>query len=228
MQIALIGCGKTGSKVADLLSGSDFTIFNTKNTPNKYKLRNHDVIICFTPGKVFLNLIPMLIETQIPVVTGSTGFDWPKDIHESLKSRKLKWANSSNFSLGMNLIYEMIQVFKKAPLLFDDYQFSLNEIHHKNKLDSPSGTAILWENWLGEKMEITSIREGDAVGTHELILDTENESISIKHSAKDRKVFAQGAVWAAHQLVNNKKINPGLHQFNELIRQEMKETNNED
>lgn len=219
MKLALLGAGKTGSKVLQLYP--DATVFNTNNAPTVEKLKGHDVVISFLPGEAFSQLIPTLVESALPVVTGSTGFTWPADMDQILKQKNLTWIYASNFSLGMNLVRQMIGILSKAETLFNDVEFKIHEIHHTKKLDAPSGTALSWQEWLGSTCEISSERIGDIVGIHELTLNTSNEEIFLRHNAKDRGIFAQGAVWAARLLTNSNKVSPGLHQFSNVIAKEL-------
>ena len=162
-------------------------------------------------------MIPMLIESKTPVVTGSTGFEWPTDLDQQLKSHKLKWIHGGNFSLGMTIICNMIKELSKAQKIFSDYDFHLSETHHVHKKDAPSGTAILWKKWLNAEIgEIESKREGDVVGIHQIELNAHSERITLKHEAQDRKIFAQGAIWAARKLVSMNKS--GLFEFEDVIK----------
>jgi 4-hydroxy-tetrahydrodipicolinate reductase len=214
-RIALLGRGKTGGRVIELVKG-EITVFDSKNPPTLMALKNHDVIISFLPGRPFKEYIPLLLESKIPVVTGSTGLVWPTDLDEKLKVLNITWIKASNFSLGMAIIKSILPYLGKADEIFDDYDLSLNEIHHVHKKDAPSGTALSWKDWIGLDIPITSEREGDEVGTHSLNLKTPFEEITLKHRALDRKIFAQGALWAAEKVINE-DLPSGLIDFQELI-----------
>ncbi len=213
IKLALLGKGKTGSKVLDLFPTA--TVFDSKNPPNLQNLKGHKVIISFLPGEIFKKYIPILIKCQIPVIVGSTGFKFPKNFDKKLKEQKILWVKSSNFAIGMLLIKPMIEELGKIKNLTDDYSFSLSEIHHTKKLDAPSGTAISWKEWLGEDLPIASIREGDELGTHKLVLKTPFEEITLIHKTLDRKIFAQGALLAAKKVLKSKK--KGLIDFRDLF-----------
>jgi 4-hydroxy-tetrahydrodipicolinate reductase len=212
MKIALLGSGKTGSKVSEL--NNDVTIFNSTNIPTFEKLQNHDVIISFLPGEAFSQYIPLLVETGIPVVTGSTGLTWPENFDQTLKEKNLKWIYAHNFSLGMNVVKAMIEMLSKAADLFDESSYAIHEVHHTQKLDAPSGTAISFKEWLNRDAEITSERIGDVVGEHEITFDCPDEIIKLKHEAKDRSIFARGALWAA-KLIHD--VPAGLNHFNQVV-----------
>lgn len=223
MKVALLGKGKTGGKVLELLQEKNIphTVFDSSNAPTIAKLKGHDVIISFLPGEAFKSYLALLLESKIPVVCGSTGMSWPVNFDAELKNTGAKWIYATNFSLGMNLVHQMILIMKEASKIFEDYKFSLHEIHHTKKLDSPSGTALSWKEWSGHDMEITSERIGDVTGIHEIKLTTPNEEITLKHEASDRKIFASGALYAADKILQNNKLAPGLHLFQDVVAKEL-------
>ena len=223
MKIALLGKGKTGGNLLTLTRDDpriSVTVFDREHPPEKTRLMGHDIIISFLPGEPFKEVIPELLATRIPVVTGSTGFDWPEGrpaFSKKLADENLIWVHANNFSLGMNLIHEMIQILAKADILFDEYSYSLHEIHHTNKKDAPSGTAMAWKEWLKQPVEITSERTGDVIGEHSLSLTTPFERISINHSAMDRKIFASGALWTAKLILSDAdSMKPGLYDIQQI------------
>lgn len=218
-KIALLGKGKTGGKVLELITKTNLahTVFDSKNIPTIENLKGHDVIISFLSGDVFEKYIPLLVESKIPVVCGSTGFEWPLDFNKELQAKGLKWIYASNFSLGMTLVKKMIQVLSHANKIYDHYRLTMNEIHHAGKLDAPSGTAKTWEKWIGSKVDISSYRVAEAIGIHELTLTTANEEISLRHNALDRKIFAEGALYAANRILTDHSIGSGLHFFQDTI-----------
>lgn len=219
MKIALLGKGKTGSKVLEK-SMYPVEVFDSTNLPSFEKLILHDVIISFLPGEAFKDLIPMLLQTKKPVVIGSTGFSWPEALDETLKKNNLKWIYATNFSLGVVIMKSLIEKLSQMSGLFSEKQFSLHEVHHTKKLDAPSGTALSMKEWLNTECDITSERTGDVVGLHTLTLETSGEMIRLEHEAKDRGLFAEGALWAADYILKE-KLSSGLHSFGEVIEKEM-------
>nr|BDT28436.1 dihydrodipicolinate reductase domain/dihydrodipicolinate reductase domain multi-domain protein [Bacteriovorax sp. HI3] len=220
MKIALLGKGKTGGKVLELLIEKKIphTVFDSKNHPTLESLKGHDVVISFLTGDVFGEYMPLLIDAKIPVVTGSTGISFGNELANTLQKNNIKWIYATNFSLGMNLVHQMILIMKNAGSILSDYSFSMNEIHHTKKLDAPSGTALSWKNWAGHEMNITSERIGDVIGIHELTLKTATEEITLKHTALDRKIFAEGALYAANIIST---LTPGLHLFQDVVQKEL-------
>ena len=117
MKIALIGKGKTGGKVLELYPNDDITIFDSSNPVNLEQLRKCDVAIAFIPGEIFNKIIPILVESKIPVVTGATGAGPPNDLNQTLIDLKLTWIMGSNFSLGMRIVHQMIKNLSKEDRL---------------------------------------------------------------------------------------------------------------
>ena len=117
MKIALLGKGKTGSKVLENKT-HQIVAFDSINPPTFEKLKSFDLIISFLPGEVFKNFISLLIETKLPVVTGSTGFDWPENFDQKLKEKNLSWIYATNFSLGMALVKQILEKLSQAKKYF--------------------------------------------------------------------------------------------------------------
>ena len=215
MKLALIGKGKTGGKVLELNSpGIEITVFDRTNEPTFEKLTKCDVILSFLPGDAFAELIPVLLETKRPVVTGSTGFKWPENFDQTLREKNLTWIYATNFSLGVVVLKQLIERLNQVSHLFTEKTLSIHEVHHTKKLDAPSGTALSMKEWLKGDCEVTSERTGDVVGLHTLTLETPSEIIRLEHEAKNRTLFAEGAVWATRMIT---KVQPGLHSFQKVV-----------
>lgn len=195
--------------------------FDSSHPPVLEKISECNVVVSFLPGDAFVNYLDLLLEAGKPVVTGSTGFEWPKDFEQKLEERSLTWIRAHNFSLGMNVVREMIKKMAYLDDLFDDGSFSMHEIHHTHKKDAPSGTALTWKEWLGKEVKITSERTGDIVGVHQLQFDCRDEKIKLSHEAKDRSIFARGAVWAAKMVVQGEDLEAGLLDFNQLVKDKL-------
>ncbi|MCY4523099.1 MAG: hypothetical protein OXB84_00015 [Halobacteriovoraceae bacterium] len=219
MKLALLGSGKTGGKVLELTK-EDVTVFDSENPPLFSSLEGHDVILSFLPGDAFESLIPLLIETHIPVVIASTGFTWPSSIDEILLERKVPWIYASNFATGMQMAFSLIEKMAQASSMLDG-KFAIEETHHANKKDAPSGTALSWKRLLkkaGENIKITSRRQGDVAGIHQMTVKTDYECVTLKHQALDRRAFAKGALLACEKI---KHLSPGLHRFHEIYLKEI-------
>lgn len=216
MKISVIGTGKTGGAIAELL-GDKAVTFNSSNKPTASEVAKTDAAIIFVPGEAAPEIIEIMIDAAVPAVWGTTGYSWPEDLPERVKAIQSKWVIGSNFSLGMNLVRKAINVLGEGSEMLDSPKFHIHETHHVNKKDAPSGTALSWEKWLDKEAQISSSRIGDVKGIHELHIKTANESIYLKHEAHDRKLFAEGAIWAAKKLLSDKDIIPGVYLFSELF-----------
>ncbi|MAO64400.1 MAG: hypothetical protein CL666_05325 [Balneola sp.] len=225
MKIAVIGTGKTGGKVVELLGEELSEAFDEHNPPTVEKLKQSDAVIIFVPGDAVADVIDDVMEAGIPAAWGSTGYEWPADLDKQVKANNTKWVLASNFSLGMNVIRKSIQAISKASDILKDPEFHIHEVHHVHKKDAPSGTALSWKEWLDKEAEVTSAREGDVKGIHELTVKTGTEEITLKHKALDRALFAEGAIWAAKQMVENHDVENGVHAFGQLFDQIIMEEN---
>ena len=221
MKIAVIGRGKTGEQILNIIAKNELIgPFHSQKKPEDHKeeLKQAQVAIVFLPGEVNLQLIPLLMDLNLPTVWGSTGFDWPHNINQTLQNKKLSWVYASNFSFGMFVIKKWLEELHKWQHLFPEKSYSMEETHHIHKKDKPSGTALSWQKWGQLKdINIVSHREGDIIGDHQLTMKTSTESLSIHHKAHDRKLFAEGAIWSARQLIEQKNLPYGFHSFSELI-----------
>lgn len=216
MKIAILGRGKTGSQVIKLASerGLSYTSFHRDNVPTQDNLKGHDVIISFLAGDILSEYLPLLKSLGIPVVSGSTG-------HDFSQVQEVAWIQGNNFSLGMNVVRLMIESLHQVENLFaNDLSFKIHEVHHTQKKDAPSGTALSWERWLGKDATITSERTGDVVGDHQLEVQTPFEKISLRHEALDRQIFAEGALWASDYVLT-KKLDKGFYWFEDIVRNEL-------
>jgi len=223
MKIAVIGAGKTGGKVVKLLGDELSEVFDGDNKLTVEKLKKSDAAIIFVPGDAVSDIIDTVIESGIPAAWGSTGHKWPEDLEDKVKAKNAKWVQASNFSLGMNVIRKSIEAISAGSAILKDPEFHIHEVHHIHKKDAPSGTALSWKEWLDREAKVTSAREGDVKGIHELTLKTGTEEITLRHKALDRALFAEGAIWAAKQLVNNSKMEAGIRTFGQLFDQIMEE-----
>ena len=214
MNIAIFGYGKMGKKISEhaLKKGHEILIkSNSKNPANKSDLNNIDVVIDFsTPNSAFEN-ISYAINNKTPVISGTTNWLNKIDqIHKLCKENNGAFLYSSNFSLGVNIFFNinrrLADLMKKQ-----NYKVSISETHHTEKLDSPSGTAItiyndIKKNKNEEEIPITSNRKSNEIGTHEVNYTSDIDNLTIKHVAKSRDGFALGALIAAEWIQNKRGI----------------------
>lgn len=216
IRYSVIGTGKTGGAAAKLLGNQAIT-FNRSNKPTPQKLQQSDIAIIFVPGSAAEELVDIVLQAGIPAVWGTTGYAWPEDLSQRVKEASARWVIGSNFSLGMNLVRKAINIFGKGSELLASPAFHIHEVHHVHKEDAPSGTALSWQKWLGEEASISSDRQGDVNGIHNLNIKTATETISLKHEAHSRDLFAEGAIWAANYLLAHPYISSGVYPFSDLF-----------
>lgn len=213
-RVAIIGPGKMGSAVAALAAAADFDVVATlgpESSITRDTLNGADVAVEFTDPAAAAGNVRACILAGCPVVVGTTG--WYDELPTIAKLTKEKggavlWA--ANFSLGVHAVALLLrragELFGRLP----GFDAALTEIHHAGKKDAPSGTASMLQRefsggW-GRSVPVTSVRLGAVPGTHTLIVDGAFEQIVISHEARDRRVFAEGALVAAGWLVGRQGI----------------------
>ena len=229
MKIALIGYGKMGHMIESIAleRGHKIVCIIDQNNLCDFESKafaSADVAIEFTTPQTAEQNIRRAWAAGVPVVCGTTGWDV-----ESLKQQllhnstqplhyptlSLMW--SSNYSIGVNILFALNRQLAKLMVAYPDYTPHMTEVHHIHKLDAPSGTAKTLQEAIGEERlpiaDVESIREGEVPGIHTVVWDSEVDTISISHSAKSRKGFALGAVIAAEWM----KGKTGWHDFSEII-----------
>jgi 4-hydroxy-tetrahydrodipicolinate reductase len=223
MKIALLGYGKMGQVIERIALERGHEIVLKKDEFNTYEgLSNADVAIDFSVPTAAVNNISNSFHANVPVVSGTTG--WLEHYDEMLAlcaTTKGAFISSSNFSLGVNIFFEINEYLAKIMSKLDSYKVDMEEIHHTQKLDAPSGTAISlakgviknsnYTNWTLDQADTNEIhieakRIGDVPGTHTVTYNSAVDAIEIKHTAHNREGFALGAVIAAEWLVGKQGV----------------------
>ena len=214
MKILLLGCGKTGSLVAEVIRerGHDLQILRARDNPRGVALRagflrEFDVVIDFTSPEAAVNNIEACVKAGKNMVVGTTGWhDELNRVRRLVDAAGTGFVFGSNFSIGVNVFFEIARVASVA--MKHGYFAQIFERHHTHKKDAPSGTALSLQEILkvasGTEVEITSFREGEVVGMHELTLDSPNDNIYLCHDSKSRRGFAEGAARAAEWIAGQK------------------------
>jgi 4-hydroxy-tetrahydrodipicolinate reductase len=219
MKIALLGYGRMGKEIEKIAISRGHEIIIRKELNDVIDITLADVAIDFSVPDAAFNNISDCIKKNVPVISGTTG--WLARYAEATalcEQENGAFIYASNFSLGVNIFFELNKQLAKMMNSLEDYRISLEEIHHTKKLDAPSGTAITLaegiianskkENWnLGEEISNKNIpiiakRIPDVPGTHTVWYESEVDTIEIKHTANSRKGFALGAVVAAEWILN--------------------------
>ncbi|MDI3527872.1 MAG: 4-hydroxy-tetrahydrodipicolinate reductase [Tenuifilum sp.] len=237
LKIAIIGYGKMGHQVESVATERGHKIVltidnNNLNDLTTENLKMVDVAIEFTSPETAYKNVKKCFEAGIPVVCGTTG--WNNQLEELIKVAQ-KGENTffyaSNFSIGVNIFFKITRYASALIERFGSYSPEIAEIHHTQKIDAPSGTAISIANILAdelsnyngwtlkpetsdEKIPIEAIREGTVPGTHIVNFNSEIDSITLKHEAKSRRGFALGAVMAA-EFIHGQK---GFFNMDDLLK----------
>ena len=223
MKIALLGYGRMGKEIEKIALSRGHEIVIRKDVDDEIDITRADVAIDFSVPHSAFNNIKNCIDNNVPVISGTTG--WLEKYEEAValcEEKNSAFIYASNYSLGVNIFFELNKQLAKMMRSLEDYNISMEEIHHTKKLDAPSGTAITLaegiienstkENWeLGDKtskenIPIIAKRIPEVPGTHTVWYDSEVDSIEIKHTANNRKGFALGAVVAAEWILGKKGV----------------------
>ena len=225
MNLLILGRGKTGSQVAQVANSRRHHVRVLSAAENAgaraltpEALAAIDVVIDFTTPAAVVANAEACIRAQKNVVVGTTGwYDQVPRLREMVLSAETGFLYGSNFSIGVNLFFEIVRTAGAA--LKYDYSGQIFERHHAEKKDAPSGTAVTMQELVhqsgGEALEIVSFREGDAVGMHELVFNSPGDRIYLCHDAKSRRGYAEGAVRAAEWLAAKK----GFYEFRNVWRE---------
>jgi 4-hydroxy-tetrahydrodipicolinate reductase len=216
MNLLLLGRGKTGSLVAEVAAerkhhvrivGAAENTNNAALTPEK--LHAVDAVIDFTAPHCILANIEACVHCGKNMVVGTTGwYDEMDRVRSLVEKHNTGFVYAANFSIGVNLFYEIARA--AAAALDHDYSAQIFERHSAHKKDAPSGTAITLRHIIHEvthkqeALEITSFREGEVVGFHEVLFESAADRIYLSHDAKSRRGFAEGAVRAGEWLLGKK------------------------
>jgi len=202
--------------VADLVAKKhEIEIFNLEKPATAQALRAFDAAIVFVPPAGFADLAPTLFAAGIPAVIGTTGFAF-----EKIAAPTAPWIVASNFSLGMNFMFLLTKMLPALSRSSPNVTFSIHEVHHIHKKDSPSGTALSLKALLPTGTPVTADRVGDVPGIHTATAELPGETLSLRHEAHDRSVFAAGALYAAETLLTG--LTPGLHRFEDIFANQLR------
>ncbi|MGB0165655.1 MAG: 4-hydroxy-tetrahydrodipicolinate reductase [Luteibaculum sp.] len=240
IRVAIIGYGKMGRAISEQVDKAGHKMvaaFSSGNPVSAEKLleAKADVAIEFTRPEAAVDNIMACIKAKVPVVVGTTG--WYKEfksVKKAVKAEKATLLYATNFSVGVNLMFELNRKLAKLMNKFPEYGVSMSEIHHTQKLDAPSGTAITLaediisqldgiERWnltaesvnSPKSVPITAIREEDVKGTHIVQYTSAIDKIELKHEAFSREGFAKGSLLAAEFLV---KQEPGVYTMRDFFK----------
>ena len=223
LKLLVLGRGKTGSLVAEVARERGHSVRAVGAAENADEralspeaVADIDVVIDFTTPHAVLGNIEACIQARKNMVVGTTGwYDQMEMVFRKVQASDIGFVFGANFSVGVNLFFYIAEGLSAAAV-DGGYDYRILERHHIHKKDAPSGTAVALRNIvsrvIGEEVPITSEREGEVVGYHELTLDSAADTITFSHNAKSRRGFAEGAVRAAEWLAGRK----GFYDFKDV------------
>ncbi len=229
MRFVVLGKGKTGTLVAEVAHERGHLVTAVASAENQNgaaltteKLAGINAVIDFTAPEAVIHNITACAHAKINMVVGTTGWHQHVDkVRELVELSGIGFVYGPNFSVGVNIFFATVRAAAAALPL--GYSARIMERHHAQKRDSPSGTAVSIQQSMAEAsgasdpVEIISIREGDVVGTHAVLLDSEHDTMMLTHDAKSRRGFAEGAVRAAEWIAGKH----GFYEFKDIF-QELK------
>ena len=237
-KVCVIGAnGRMGSLICDIIESSDNMSLGGKITSRTTKsekksmISNSEVVIDFSVAEALMDNLPIVTEYKKPIVIGITGLSEKLHSMINVASNSIPILYTPNTSVGIAIVKKLLLCVgetlssnnNSSRVLLKNYsKIKITDVHHKNKKDSPSGTAIYLSNTLSsyinpDIIDIESKRDGDVIGEHSVLFAGALEEFEIAHRAKDRKLFAQGAVDIALWLYNNHRNDPGLYTMDDVI-----------
>ena len=225
MNFLILGRGKTGSLVAEYASNRHHHVRVLGADQNRDAkaltsdlLQSSDVVVDFTAPAAVLANIHACLQAEKNMVVGTSGWhEHLTSVRSAVTQAGTGFLHGANFSIGVNLFFETVRAAAQAAK--HGYTGQIFERHHQHKKDAPSGTALVLQKIVqdnsGTALEITSFREGEVVGLHEMIFDSPNDRIYLCHDAKSREGFAEGAVLGAEWLTGKR----GFFEFKDIWRE---------
>lgn len=234
INLALLGYGKMGKTLAQLAPQRDFKVRLVLDIDDnrqgqgitREKFQGIDVALDFTTPEAALGNIRRVAALGVNLVVGTTGWhDRLEKVRKVIESSGVGMVYAANFSIGVNLFYRLARAAAEVFSSFPIYDPYLTEAHHKMKKDAPSGTALEIRRRIqpalpNREIPVTSVRAGYIPGTHELGFDSEADTIVLRHTARGRQGFAEGALYAARWVVGKK----GLFSFADVLEEEARKS----
>jgi 4-hydroxy-tetrahydrodipicolinate reductase len=227
INLALLGYGKMGQALAQLAPQRGFDVRLVMDVDanaqgqgiTREKFQGIDVAVDFTTPDAVVENVHRVAELGVNLVVGTTG--WQKqqaEVRKVIEQAGVGMVYAANFSIGVNLFYRLARAAAEIFAPFPMYDPFLTEAHHKMKKDAPSGTALeiarqIQACFAGRDIPVTSVRAGYIPGVHELGFDSEADTVVLRHTARGRQGFAEGALYAARWVVSKK----GFYSFAEVL-----------
>jgi 4-hydroxy-tetrahydrodipicolinate reductase len=231
LNLALLGYGKMGRTLAQIAPQRGFQVrlvMDIDANPHaqgitREKFEGMDVCVDFTSPDAVVENVRRVAEVGCNLVIGTTGWtDRLEEVRQVVEQRGIGLVHAANFSIGVNLFYRAAKRAAEIFARFPMYEPYITEAHHRTKKDAPSGTAKELHRTVspllgGRDIPVSSVRAGFLPGTHELGFDSEADTVIVRHTARSRQGFAEGALLAARWVVGKK----GLFTFDEVLKVEL-------
>jgi 4-hydroxy-tetrahydrodipicolinate reductase len=213
MKYGIIGySGRMGQAIEELFSEAGHELVYQKDENGEKEIEKPEVIIDFSLKEAFADTVRVIEEKEVPLVIGTTGLD-ENDFAELDKlAEKVPVIQSFNFSIGINILSELIK--KVNQYVDQDWDIEISETHHRFKKDKPSGTAIMLGDLLDREVEMHSKRLGSEFGEHEIDFASTGEVLTLKHRAYSREAFTRGVLMSAEAILD---LDPGFYTFSQIL-----------
>ena len=221
-KLALVGYGKMGKLIGELAPECGFevcAIVTSKEVISRESLKGAEAVIEFTAPEAARRNLLLLAECGVPTVCGTTGWlEHLSEIQSAFESAQTALIYGANFSVGVNIFDRVIQEAARLFARQEAYAAWAWEAHHQQKKDAPSGTLLKLKDTMikagySRPIDVTATRAGFIPGTHEIGFDSQVDTITLRHTARNREGFARGALYAAQLLGANK----GVFEFSEVL-----------
>ncbi|MCX8112030.1 MAG: hypothetical protein N3E49_02355 [Bacteroidia bacterium] len=210
MRLAIVGTGRMGHTLATLALQKGYSIASHvgRLSPELWGTLSVEVVIDFSHPSQVPALVEACLHRSIPLVTGTTGwYERLPDLRRLAETTpNARWLWGGNFSRGVLLLKSAIRAIFQMWGQLSDWEAALVETHHRHKKDAPSGTALELRRHFPALKTIYSLRLGEVVGEHRILLSGPGEEVELLHRAHDRIVFAEGALWAAQWLLQQQRF----------------------
>jgi 4-hydroxy-tetrahydrodipicolinate reductase len=213
MKYGIIGySGRMGQAIEELFSEADHELVYQKDENGEKEIEKPEVIIDFSLKEAFADTVRVIKEKEVPLVIGTTGLDEDDFAKLEQLAEKVPVIQSFNFSIGINILSELIK--KVNHYVDQDWDIEISETHHRFKKDKPSGTAIMLGELLDREVEMHSKRLGSEFGEHEVDFASTGEVLTLKHRAYSREAFTQGVLLSAEAILD---LDPGFYTFSQIL-----------
>jgi len=213
MKYGIIGySGRMGQAIEELFSEAGHELVYQKDENGEKEIEKPEVIIDFSLKEAFADTVRVIEEKEVPLVIGTTGLDENDFAKLDKLSEKVAVIQSFNFSIGINILSELIK--KVNQYVDQDWDIEISETHHRFKKDKPSGTAIMLGDLLDRDVEMHSKRLGSEFGEHEVDFASTGEVLTLKHRAYSREAFTRGVLMSAEAILD---LDAGFYTFSQIL-----------